>query len=180
MRETIRTALAWNPFDDLGKMANKLKGHVKRMRAKVCGHSAAARGTHGGLNTWVDQHEKEYLKSSGTFDEHAIHVLGKPIVDSVSHRVCITISSENLLLNAYRQQCLGLPSYIQVDTTHRLVVEGHNCMLVGTIDTAQHFHIIGYGICSHEDEAAHFAVLATLRDAVEAVVNERAGKRQPI
>ena len=61
-----------------------------------------------------------------------------------------------------------------VDTTHRLVVEGHNCMLVGTMDASQHFHIIGYGICSHEDVTAHKIVLCQIRDAVEAVVAQRA------
>ena len=85
----------------------------------------------------------------------------------------IALSSENLLLNAYRQSVSGLPSYVMVDTTHRLVVEGHNCMLVGTMDAAQHFHVIGYGICSHEDMDAHRIVLAAVRNEVNRVVRAR-------
>ena len=63
-----------------------------------------------------------------------------------------------------------------VDTAHRLVVEGHNCMLIGTMDAAQHFHIIAYGICSHEDAYAHKVVLSAVKTAVEAVVQERSAK----
>ena len=42
LRQTIRDALDWNPFDEFGRIAKKLNGHVKRMRAKVCGQPAAA------------------------------------------------------------------------------------------------------------------------------------------
>ena len=92
----------------------------------------------------------------------------------------LALSSENLLLNAYRQQDFGLPSYVCIDTTHRLVVEGHCCMAVGTMSITQQFHIIGYGICSHEDVRAHEHVLCSIRDAVNAVVADRKAKRQKI
>ena len=37
--------------------------------------------------------------------------------------VTMAWSSENLLLNAYRQSTFGVPSLVCVDTTHRLVRE---------------------------------------------------------
>ena len=53
-------------------------------------------------------------------------------------------------------------------------------MVVGTMDATQHFHIIGYGICSAEDVSAHDYVLSQIRDAVNEVVNDRATKKQRV
>ena len=77
---------------------------------------------------------------------------GEPIINSDNQNITIAYSTPNLLKNAYRQQQYGLPAILQVDTTHRLVLEGHNNMLFGTLDAAQHFHIIGYGLCHSEDQ----------------------------
>ena len=62
---------------------------------------------------------------------------------------------------------------VQVDSTHRLVVEGHACMLFGTVSTAQKFHIIGYAVCDKEDDAAHDHVFRSLKGEVERIVAER-------
>ena len=51
-------------------------------------------------------------------------------------------------------------------------------MVVGTMSVTQHFHIIAYAICSHEDVAAHEYVLKQIRDEVNAFVQDRAAKRQ--
>ena len=64
-------------------------------------------------------------------------------------------------------------TFICVDTTHRLIVEGHNCMLFGTTGPDQRFHAIAYGICAHEDEAAHHKVAAAIKLEVEALVAQR-------
>ena len=93
-----------------------------------------------------------------------------PTVCLCPQEIAIAYSTENLLLNAYRQTLFGLPSICQIDTTHRLVIEGHNNMLFGCVDAAQHFHIIGYGLCSKEDTAAHKYVARCLKAEVEALV----------
>ena len=54
----------------------------------------------------------------------------------------------------------------------------HSAMLVGTVSPTQHFHTIGYGICSKEDKGAHTYVLQQIKDAVEAVVARRAAAKQ--
>ena len=104
------------------------------------------------------------------YNEHASYLLGEPLVVPESNRVTFAVSSDNLLLNAYRQTQFGLPSYLAVDTTHRLVSEGHCIMPVGTMSATQHFHKIAYGVCSHEDIEAHEYVLRQVRDAVNEVV----------
>ena len=110
------------------------------------------------------------LPAQDAYNEHASYLLGEPLVVPESNRVTFAVSSDNLLLNAYRQTQFGLPSYLAVDTTHRLISEGHCIMPVGTMSATQHFHKIAYGVCSHEDIEAHEYVLRQVRDAVNEVV----------
>ena len=95
-------------------------------------------------------------------------------------RVTITYSTENLLLNAYRQAQYGFPQIVQVDCTSRLVLEGHSCMLFGCVDAGQHFHPIGYGVCGKEDLASHMTVFRNLKNEVERVVAQRIEDQQSI
>jgi len=131
------------------------------------------RSTHGGLQLWVDAHSRQALESKGTFGPHTAYVCGEPRLDSETGLITIAYSTENLLLNGYRQGQFGLPSILQVDCTHRLVLEGHLCMLFGTVDVAQHFHAIGYGLCSSEDEYTHSHVFRCLKKEMERLVAER-------
>ena len=94
--------------------------------------------------------------------------------------VCIVFSTENLLLNAYRQQCSGFPAFMCVDFTHRLVLEKYNLCVIGTVDPAQHFHFIALAMTSHEDEATHERIFKLVRDEVDAIVEERAAKKQRV
>lgn len=51
-------------------------------------------------------------------------------------------------------------------------------MPIGTVSMDQKFHIIAYGICSHEDVLAHEYVFKQIKAAVNAVVKDRAAKQQ--
>ena len=53
-------------------------------------------------------------------------------------------------------------------------------MLIGTMSPTQNFHTIAYGICSHEDTAAHEHVLHAVREAVNATVADRAAKKMRV
>ena len=128
--------------------------------------------SYAGLLTYLEKLNKETLVAAGLFNEHTVHVLGEPIVIPEEHRVTVAFSTINLLLNLYRQSDFGVPKFVCVDTTHRLVKEGHCCLLVGTMSLSQHFHIVGYGICSHEDARAHEHILSRIRDAVDAAVQD--------
>ena len=90
------------------------------------GHEGRA-GTFGRLSSVVAQYKKEDLVEKGIFNEHAVYSLGEPLLVPETGLVTVALSTENLLLNAYRQSCQGLPCLLCVDTTHRLVVEGHCC-----------------------------------------------------
>jgi hypothetical protein len=133
---------------------------------------AEAAGTFGGVRYFVETHSKEALMAQGEFKLHSTFVCGEPIINSDNENITIAYSTPNLLKNAYRQQQYGLPAILQVDTTHRLVLEGHNNMLFGTVDAAQHFHIIGYGLCHSEDQAAHMHVMKCLAKEAEILIAE--------
>ena len=105
------------------------------------------RRTFGGVAHWAANHSREVLEKKNEFGIHTVYVCGTPQIDSSQNLVNIAYSTENLLLNAYRQEQHGIPSLVQIDCTHRLVLEGHACMLFGTVDTAQHFHTVWMHIC---------------------------------
>lgn len=75
------------------------------------------RGTLGGIEHWIEQRSRAGLEARGRFGPHAIYICGEAIVAENSagdQNICVTMSSENLLLNAYRQAQLGLPQIVQV------------------------------------------------------------------
>ena len=128
------------------------------------------RGTFGGVSTLAEGKSRQALMDKGLFGPHSVYVCGTPIINSQTQIITLACSSENLLANAYRQQFAGLPRLVCVDATHRLVLEGHCNLLFGTVDASQKFHIIGYGVCSKEDTAAHVHILRCLKTEVERVV----------
>ena len=140
----------------------------------------ALRKAFGGMALLAQQKTRAALKASGEFGVHSAYILGEPVINSETETITMAYSTENLLLNAYRQSQFGLPQIIQVDCTHRLVLEGHNCMLFGCVDAAQHFHTIGYGVCSKEDFEAHVVVFKAIKDEVERIVAERIEDQMPI
>jgi hypothetical protein len=138
------------------------------------------KNTFGGVTEFCASNSRAALQASGDYGLHAVWVCGEPLIDPEKQEIGVAYSTENLLLNAYRQAQYGLPSIVQVDTTHRLVIEGHNNMLFGTTDAAQHFHIIGYGLCSKEDTAMHTHIAKCLKVAMETIVKERMAKGEGI
>ena len=53
-------------------------------------------------------------------------------------------------------------------------------MLFGTVDAAQHIHVIGYGVFSSEDTAAHAHVIKCLCEELEAIVFEHQQEQKGI
>jgi hypothetical protein len=133
-------------------------------------------GKFGGVFAEYAKLERNLLIAKGDYTEDTTYVLGEPQISSATSLVCAALSTDNLLLNAYRQSRFGVPSYMQVDTTHRLVVEGHCVLPITTSCLMQHAHVIAYGICSKEDTAAH----ALTRDSCDTRCGECHGTRAGI
>ena len=145
------------------------------MKARAVYMTEGTGNSFGGLSSILEKLEKSYLCQNDLFNEHSVYLLGEALVVPEAHRVTFALSTENLLLNAYRQSCFGLPPMLAVDTTHRLMIaSNYCCMLVGTMDVVQHFHIVAYAICSHEDADAHEYVFREVFKAVDAVAASRA------
>ena len=77
----------------------------------------------------------------------------------------MTYTTENLLENAYRATQQGVPLQVMVDTTYRLVIEGHGTILIG--------HIVAYGGVSSEDTHGHQHCLQAVKDCAEALMAEK-------
>lgn len=129
---------------------------------------------------WAEHNSRENLTERGEFGIHTTYVCGTLQIDAAKNKINMAYSTENLLLNEYRQGQHGMPSIVHVDCTHRVVVDGHVCMLFGTVDTAQHFHVIGYGICDKEDQNAHEHIFRCLKTEVETIVKQRIADQQLI
>uniref|UniRef100_A0A7S0LG11 Uncharacterized protein n=1 Tax=Coccolithus braarudii TaxID=221442 RepID=A0A7S0LG11_9EUKA len=140
------------------------------MQKQFRGQTKKKKRTFGGASTWAAGRSKAAMEAKGDFGMHTVYVCGEARINSIAQEIAIAISSENLLLNGYRQSISSVPTHVQVDTTYRLVLEGHNNMLIGCVDTRQRFHTIGYGICGEEDTAAHTFIMKCLKDEMEAVV----------
>ena len=68
--------------------------------------------------------------------------------------------------------------HILIDSTYRLVVEGHTNLLVGCVDVAQKWHTIGYGVCSSESEEQHAHIMKCLRDEVNSLVAAKIARQE--
>ena len=115
-----------------------LKYDKLKKRQAVVPHEL--RKTFGGFVHWAKSRTRDALMQKKEFGVHTVYVCGESEIDSTTQTVNMAYSTENLLLNAYRQEQHGISSIVQIDCTHRLMLEGHACMLFGTVDAAQHFH----------------------------------------
>jgi hypothetical protein len=110
------------------------------------------------------------------FNEHSCFVCGDPIVDPAGKkpRLAVVYSTVNLLLNAARHSWTqwARPCQFSVDTTYRLVNEGHGLLVVGVMGLDQKLHTIGFAVVSSEDTEGHLHVFRSLSAEVEKIGNE--------
>ena len=76
---------------------------------------------------WAEHNSRENLTERGEFGIHTTYVCGTLQIDAAKNKINMAYSTENLLLNEYRQGQHGMPSIVHVDCTHRVVVDGHVC-----------------------------------------------------
>ncbi len=116
--------------------------------------------------------------------EHAVYLLEggtDPLSGAIesyiaipeSNRFAAVISTENLLLNHYRQMCGGTGAFLQIDTSYRVSIEGWGLMPVKTVSPTQQGHTVAYAFVSKEDSDAHRFVLDAIKTAVVDVVTKR-------
>lgn len=89
-------------------------------------------------------------------------------MDSATDRVLYLTTTDKMLDNIRRRTVSGLKPILCIDTTHRLVQEGHIVFVCGTRDIGQAFHPIANGVLSDETTDVQVAVLQMLMNAYRA------------
>jgi hypothetical protein len=181
------------------KLVTSLQYWLQRKRTRLKELPSDAANTYAGIRLRAESTTKAKLKAEGTFTKHTTYTIAhdvrvpedKDVGLSVGARsfkkrkqddepdpgagafLCVVFSTENLLLNAYRQQVSGMPGIMCVDYTHRLTHEGFNLCVVGTTSPSQNYKQIGFALASDETQATHELIFAALRKEIGAVVAER-------
>jgi hypothetical protein len=170
----------------------------RKFKEEVSGLSFKAQSTLGGLRSVVDARLPQNLEH---FDEHTVHVVGDHIVktaggcdggekkgggkppggscstSSSGPDIAVVLSTEALLLNGYRMTRQAQPMQLVVDTTWKLVEEGHGCIVIGAVSVDQRFHAIAYAFVDQECTFAHTFVFSQVRQGIERVVQKYADNR---
>ena len=102
-------------------------------------------------------------------DEVHLHVSED---DEQSVRFYCVLSTENLLLNAPRQQSSGQEIVLAVDGSYRYVVErDHGLFVVKCVNHSQTAKMVAYAICNREDEQALTWIFKAIKEETERIVN---------
>ncbi len=153
---------------------NKAKRWFRRTKksASLMHLQDSEAGSYGALAETLEGFKKENI-SPAEFDDHTVFLVGDYCIESEDLRHYAIFSTNNLLLNAYRQLCTGQDMFIAIDTSYRYTIEGFAVMPLMVASPTMEGRRLAYALVSNEDEAIHTSVLDLLRDEVESVVNEK-------
>jgi hypothetical protein len=116
-------------------------------------------GTWGGVHQWCVKNVKQQvsialLAKGEQFNDDTPYILEDWIVDAATMKCIIVHTTENLILNCYRNS-VSHPEkklLLALDHTYRLVHEGHATLVVATIAQDQSAHVIAYATCTDESK----------------------------
>ena len=134
-------------------------------------------GTYGGLHEILNDNVREKVfaepRDTAFKEDHAVYVLPGFLVDEDSQTINYLMATEHMLLQLWENAESGWDSVLCVDCTHRLVSQGHACIVFGTRSMDQKFHAVAYGILSSKSEEIHAYSMLMLKVEAEAVVARR-------
>jgi hypothetical protein len=90
-------------------------------------------------------------------------------------RLVVPLTTENLLLNAYRALAFGMTFVIHIDVEYSTNFEGYGTMLVGVAALDNKFHVVGYALVDKEDAKGHELVLEMIKAGIETAVRKYRG-----
>jgi hypothetical protein len=152
----------------------RIKRKLSRLRSN--GLSEGQPRNWGGIQVVCDSFKKENIAE---FNEHSVYLLGLRC-DAASETLVAVLSTENLLLNAYRQQFWGNPIFFAADASYRLTQEKYGVYPVITTNLAQQTKTIAYGIISSENHQAQTIIYSSIKKELELIVNSRKATGKPI
>ncbi len=159
--------------------AKKIKrSHTLHKKKLMTSHlnSPISTETWGSITSTLYKYRKENLNAEA-FNEHTTYLIGDEILqDAGKEELCAVLSTENLLLNAYRQSFFGQPTFFSLDTSYRYTHEKHGLLPVVTVapTVTPSRHYIAYAILAKENQAHQEFALTVIKKEVERIVNERA------
>ena len=101
--------------------------------------------------------------------------------DPKNNSLVAVLSTENLLLNAYRQMLWGLPSFFAADASYRLTEERNGVYPVITTNLAMQTKTkqamqtktIAYGIISHGHHKAQKFILGNIKAELARLIKQK-------
>lgn len=133
-------------------------------------------GSWESITELVEAYKLEARRSdkSTAFNDDTAYVVGEYEVDDSKKRVVIVVSTENLILNAYRQLCYGQDLAFNVDASYKYTVAQHYGLLpIYVASPTQEGHVVAYSVINKEDHAAHELVFENVKADLERIVKER-------
>jgi hypothetical protein len=106
------------------------------------------------------------------FNEHTAYLLGDEYYCEGVNKFAV-FSTENMLLNAYRQSCYGQDMLLSVDTSYRYTNEDFALLPVFNVSPDQTGHRIAYALLNKESAVAHEVAFRIIKAEVEKVVAAR-------
>ena len=162
------------------KMRNKVRTYFCALKLQYAkSHlNESVSGTYGALAETSNQMKREFV-GAADFNDHTVYLLGnRYFVDSDNKRFYAVLSTDNLLLNAYRQTCMGQDMFIAIDTSYRYTIGGYALMPVYTVSPNQKGKRLCYAIVSNKDKYAHTKILEILKEGVKEVVDRKIEEEQ--
>ena len=151
------------------KMSTAIKRRPHRIRCPRGIAQAPPASTWGGVIAAFDLYKRERIAN---FNMHSVYVVGIEC-NAESGTLVAVLSTENMLLNAYRQTFWGNPIFFAADASYRLTQEKNGLYPVITTNLAMESKTIAYGIISHEHHKAQRFILASIKAEVERIVKSR-------
>ena len=139
-----------------------MKQQLTCLRNKSVGLINGQGNNWGGIAAVLESYKKENIFN---FTQHSMYLLGIDCRPEDNSLVAV-LTTENLLLNAYRQQFWGNPIFFAADASYRLTQEGNGVFPVITTNLAQQTKTIAYGVISHEHHKAQRFILASIKSAL--------------
>jgi len=167
LRHYARDHLQLDPKTEAALETEKGQNALKRMQAKarsalrqdtggkpVAAPPGIGRSDYEAVSDWLHISTYSALKDHPGFKAHSAYVIDCPkyIVDSERDQIVYMLTSEKMLKNIFLQEESGMRRIWCIDTTHRLVAEGHSVMVVGLRDIEQKFHKVAYGVVSSDNQ----------------------------
>lgn len=155
---------------------------LKRARLHILGkeNRAGSKGsappcTYKAIEQWCAASTYRVLSGKSDFKEHTAYVVDGWEVDSDTKYIAYVLTSEKLMKNLWHISQSGMPTILCIDTTHRLIAEGHSVFVCGVRDIAQKFHKVAYGV--QVTDMNHAANVKMLRMVAQEYCRVKARRR---